>query len=98
MPKAGFVHILASKMYGTLYTGVTNDLTRRIWEHKNGISKQAFTTKYNVTRLVYMEEYDNIEDAIAREKQLKNWKRLWKIRLIESVNPEWLDLYDAFEY
>ena len=86
-----FVYILASKAHGTLYIGVTNDLSRRYFEH---ISKQpgSFTQKYHISRLVYYEETDDIETAIAREKQLKNWHRQWKINLIETINPEWQNL------
>jgi putative endonuclease len=87
------VYILASGKYGTLYIGVTNELYRRIPEHK-GRMIEGFTKKYNVNQLVYFEESDDITTAIEREKQLKNWKRDWKIKLIESVNPQWNDLYD----
>lgn len=76
---------------GTLYTGVTNDLRRRIYEHKNKLI-DGFTKKYNITKLIYYEEYNNSIDAIAREKQFKGWIRRKKIELIESFNPEWQDL------
>ena len=75
----------------TLYTGVTNDLRRRVYEHKQKLIK-GFTSKYNITKLVYHEEYNDINDAIKREKQIKGWSRKKKIELIESVNPEWKDL------
>jgi putative endonuclease len=88
-----WVYILASKQNGTLYVGVTSDIARRIYEHKTG-SVPGFTKRYNVTRLVHAEEFDNISDAIEREKCLKNWRREWKLDLIESQNPEWKDLYD----
>ncbi|MAI90031.1 GIY-YIG nuclease family protein [Ponticaulis sp.] len=88
-----FVYILASQRNGTLYTGVTNNLFRRVWEHRNdeGIS---FTKKYNVHRLVWFEEHGDILQAILREKRIKRWKREWKLKLIEAENPDWMDLYD----
>jgi len=86
-----FVYILASKRNGTLYVGVTNDLERRIYEHKNDLLS-GFTQKYGVHLLVYYEIFDDINDAILREKQLKKWNRSWKISLIEKHNPKWVDL------
>ena len=86
-----YVYILASKRNGTLYIGVTNDLIRRVDEHKRGLTK-GFTTRYNVKRLVFFEETDDIGVAIWREKCLKKWYRRWKIRLIEENNPTWRDL------
>ena len=86
------VYLLASRRYGTLYVGVTNSLSRRVAEHKAG-GGLSFTTKYKVHRLVWYEEYDRIDKAIAREKALKKWRRDWKIRLIEDMNPDWSDLY-----
>ena len=77
----------------TLYTGVTNNLVRRVYEHKNKLI-EGFTKKYNITRLLYFEVFNNIEDAIRREKQIKGWVRKKKIALIESINPEWKDLYE----
>jgi putative endonuclease len=88
-----YVYILASKRNGTLYIGVTNNLFRRVYEHKND-SIQGFTKKYGVHMLVYYEDTDNIESALQREKQLKTWKRRWKLELIEKVNPEWKDLWE----
>ena len=88
-----FVHILASRKAGTLYIGVTNDVARRVNEHRQGIGSQ-FVKKYRVTRLVHMESHVGIDDAIQREKTLKEWPRARKIRLIERDNPEWEDLYD----
>ncbi|MDA9432065.1 GIY-YIG nuclease family protein [Bradyrhizobium sp. CCBAU 51627] len=85
-----YVYILASKVGGTLYIGVTNDLIRRVAEHK---SKLSFTEKYDVARLVYFEQFDDPENAIRREKRLKKWNRAWKVRLIEKENPNWDDLY-----
>ncbi len=86
------VYILASRRYGTLYMGVTNDLSRRVWEHKTK-AIPGFTSKYGVDRLVWYESYDWIHDAIAREKSIKKWRRDWKLRMIEEGNPSWLDLY-----
>ena len=86
------VYILSSQRNGTLYVGITNNLVRRIWEHKNQ-KTDGFTKKYEVHHLVYYEIHENPESAITREKQLKKWNRLWKIRLIEEKNPEWKDLY-----
>ncbi len=88
-----FIYILANRRRGTLYTGVTNDLIRRVWEHREGIV-EGFTKKYAVYQLVYFEETPQIENAITREKQIKKWKRQWKIELIETLNPSWNDLYD----
>lgn len=87
-----YIYIVASKKNGTLYIGVTNDVMRRAYEHREK-AIEGFTKEYNVTRLVYLEEYDNIEEAIRREKRMKEWNRSWKIRLIEKMNPEWDDLY-----
>jgi len=86
------VYILASKRNGTLYIGVTNDIIRRIQEHQEGIN-DGFTKKYKVHTLVYYEVYGDIGDAIYREKQLKEWKRKYKLDLIEKTNPQWEDLY-----
>ena len=93
MSKPGHVYILASKRNGTLYVGVTSNLARRVWEHKINAAP-GFTQKYGVHTLVHVETFDAIEDAIAREKHIKEWKRAWKIRLIESQNPDWRDLYE----
>jgi len=86
-----YVYILASRKHGTLYVGVTNDLRARLELHRSGKGSE-FVRKYGVTRLVYIEEYSSPEEAIRREKQLKNWRRDWKIRLIEENNPDWSDL------
>jgi putative endonuclease len=91
--KGGYVFIRASRRNGTLYVGVTNDLARRAWEHKQGTAR-GFTRKYGVTSLVWYERHDDIVEAIAREKRLKKLNRAWKLELIESVNPDWRDLYD----
>ena len=85
------VYILASRRYGTLYVGVTSDLTARLWQHRNGILP-GFTARHHVHRLVHFELFDAMEHAIAREKRLKNWHRHWKINLIDQGNPEWADL------
>ena len=90
-----YVYIMTNSSK-TLYIGVTNDLARRGYEHKNKLI-EGFTKKYNITKLVYYEIFNNIEDAIRREKQLKNWHRQWKINLIESVNKDWKDLFLEFE-
>ena len=86
-----FVYILASKKNGVLYIGVTNDLEKRVLEHKNKIAK-GFTSRYNVDKLMYFEKFTNINDAIKREKRLKKWNRQWKVNLIEERNPDWVDL------
>jgi len=91
--KKFYVYILASKRNGTLYIGVTNDLVRRIWEHKNGVVA-GLTKQHHVHSLVYFEVYDSIEAAIRREKRLKEWQRKWKLELIERENPQWKDLYE----
>ena len=88
------VYIMANRSR-TLYTGVTNDLERRVYEHKNRITP-GFTSKYNITRLVYHETFSDIRDAIAREKQIKGWLRVKKMELIESVNPRWNDLSEEW--
>jgi putative endonuclease len=87
-----YVYILASKISGTLYIGVTSNLVKRVYEHKNDLT-DGFTKKYKVHNIVYYETTDDVESAIRREKQLKRWKRDWKIELIEKQNPEWRDLY-----
>ena len=87
-----YIYIMANKSNSTLYVGVTSDLIKRVYEHKNSFV-ESFTKKYNIKNLVYFEVFDSIEDAIAREKQLKNWKREWKIALIEKENADWIDLY-----
>ncbi len=89
-----WVYILASTRNGTLYTGVTNDLTRRVCEHKEK-KVSGFTEKYHVDKLVYLEEFDDIAETIAREKCIKRWKREWKLQIIEQQNPNWDDLYDS---
>jgi putative endonuclease len=90
--KQYYVYILASKIGGTLYIGVTNNLVRRVYQHREKFV-EGFTKQYDVTRLVYYEVHSDIEAAITREKQMKKWNRAWKIRLIEEDNPNWDDLY-----
>ena len=91
------VYILASKKNGSLYIGVTSNIVKRIYEHKNSFV-ESFTKKYQIYNLVYYEIYEDIEEAIKREKQLKKWNRQWKIALIEKENPEWHDLYRDILY
>ena len=86
------VYILASRRNGTLYIGVTNNLARRVYEHRTKHTP-GFTSRYDVTMLVWYERYERIDEAIAREKMLKRWRRAWKIELIEAFNPHWRDLY-----
>ncbi|MBA3024384.1 MAG: GIY-YIG nuclease family protein [Gammaproteobacteria bacterium] len=90
------VYILASQRNGTLYIGVTGDLVRRVWEHKHD-SADGFTKKYGIHTLVYFEQCDDMVAAIAREKLLKKWNRVWKVELIESMNPEWRDLWEEIQ-
>ncbi|HMN72787.1 MAG TPA: GIY-YIG nuclease family protein [Rhodoblastus sp.] len=92
MERTYWVYILASKRNGTLYIGVTNDLSRRVHEHK-AKRGASFTSRYSVGMLVWYEAYADINEAIAREKQLKKWERAWKLKLIEDFNPAWRDLY-----
>jgi len=93
MQKRPCVYILASKRNGTLYTGVTNDLVRRISQHRSN-AVPGFVQDYRVYRLVFAEFHETMADAILREKQIKKWRRAWKLELIESHNPQWRDLYD----
>ncbi|WP_420333494.1 GIY-YIG nuclease family protein [Roseibium sp.] len=91
---SAYVYMLASGRNGTLYLGVTTDLSRRLFEHQKGLL-EGFSKRYGVTQLVYVEEHERVDDAIGREKQLKGWRRAWKIALIEESNPEWHDLSDG---
>ena len=91
--KKYYVYILCSKRNGTLYTGVTSDIVKRIYEHKNGLV-EGFTKKYNVHHLVWYEKHESPESAILREKRIKKWNRAWKLKLIERENPQWIDLYE----
>jgi putative endonuclease len=90
----GFVYILSNQKNGTLYIGASSNLTKRIYEHKNK-AVPGFSQKYKLTRLVYYEVFDNVLEARSRERQLKKWKRDWKINLIEKDNPSWKDLYQS---
>ena len=92
MDKDYYVYVLASQRNGTLYVGITSNLIKRIWEHKNK-AIEGFTQKYNIDKLVYFEQYRDPENAIKREKRLKKYNRQWKLELIEKENPEWRDLY-----
>lgn len=93
--KKGYVYIMASKKNGTLYTGVTSNLLKRVYEHKNDLI-DGFTRKYSIHRLVYFEDCNDISNAIAREKQIKGWVRIKKISLIKSLNPEWKNLSEEW--
>jgi putative endonuclease len=94
MKRGGAVYIMSSKIHSTLYTGVSSDLKKRVYEHKNNIYPDSFTSKYKTHKLVYYEGFHRIEDAIAREKQIKAGSRNMKIELITNLNPDWKDLYD----
>lgn len=90
----GWVYIVTNRQDGTLYIGVTSDIARRAWEHREGVF-EGFTNRYRLRRLVYAEFHENIRDAIQREKTIKHWSRQWKVDLIEAENPDWNDLYDT---
>jgi putative endonuclease len=92
--KEYYVYMICSKRNGTLYIGVTSDLVKRVYEHKNKLAN-GFSKKYDVHRLVWYESHETVEEAIVREKQIKKWNRRWKLRLIERDNPEWDDLYET---
>ena len=94
MDKQFYVYLLASRPYGTLYCGHTDDIARRVWQHREKAFK-GFTAKYGVTRLVWYEPGDTREGAFIRERQIKKWNRAWKIQLIEATNPGWTDLYET---
>ncbi len=96
MTRYSYIYILSNKTNSTLYIGVTSDLIKRIWQHKQKLT-EGFTQKYNVDKLVYYEQYENIQEAILREKQLKGGSRKKKVELIEKVNPGWVDLYESIE-
>ena len=89
----GWIYIMTNRPLGTLYISVTNDIARRAWEHRQGTGS-AFTSRYQLTRLVFMERHEDIELAIKREKSLKRWPRPWKLDLVETLNPGWEDLFD----
>ena len=92
MEKRGYVYIMASGRNGTLYIGVTSNLLKHVWEHREGIAP-GFTERYGCKILVWFEVHDRIDDAIRREKQMKEWRRTWKLRQIEAMNPDWRDLF-----
>ena len=92
-----YVYILSNRPRGRLYVGVTNDLARRTWEHRES-AVDGLTKRYNVKTLVYMEQHEDIREAIAREKKLKRWRRAWKLALIDSENPAWRDLFDEIAH
>jgi len=93
MEYGGYVYIMASRRNGTIYIGVTSDLAKRAWEHRKGLI-DGFTKKYGCKNLVWFERHDTIEAAINREKQMKEWRRAWKLRRIEEMNPDWNDLFE----
>jgi putative endonuclease len=93
MERQPCVYLLASKRNGTLYAGVTSNLVKRVWEHKQH-TVDGFTKKYGVTLLVWFEVHETMDSAIRREKAIKNWRRSWKINVIETTNPQWRDLYE----
>nr|WP_295670720.1 GIY-YIG nuclease family protein [Sphingomonas sp.] len=94
MEKSGFVYIMASTRNGTIYIGVTSDLQRRVWEHRTD-ALPGFTRKYRCHMLVWYEAHDDIQEARQRELRMKEWRRAWKVREIEGMNPDWADLYDS---
>ena len=96
MNKQPAVYILASKRNGTLYVGVTSALAKRVWQHKNNLV-EGFTKRYSIHQLVWYELHDTMENAVIREKRIKEWKRKWKLDLIEEMNPAWKDLYDKIK-
>ena len=94
MEKRGYVYIMASQRNGTLYIGVTSDLPGRVWQHKEGVA-DGFTKKYGCKTLVWYVVFDRVDAAIHREKQMKEWQRAWKLRVIEEMNPDWDDLFET---
>lgn len=94
MGRQYYVYILASGIYGTLYVGVTNDLAKRVWEHKNDLV-EGFSNEHRTHRLVWYEVHESVYEAITRERRIKKWNRDWKVNLIQTMNPDWADLYDA---
>jgi putative endonuclease len=94
MMDGGFIYIMTNRRNGTLYVGVTSDLVRRCYEHRNGLLR-GFTKQYGLKQLVYFEQHEDIRSAIQREKAIKHWPRAWKVRLIHAQNPNWRDLFDS---
>ncbi|MEA3011972.1 MAG: putative endonuclease [Sphingomonadales bacterium] len=97
MARPGYVYIMASRRNGTLYPGVTSDLPGRIYQHRNGLI-DGFSKRYNCRTLVWYEVHDDIQDARARELRMKKWKRAWKLRAIEGMNPDWRDLFEEIAH
>jgi putative endonuclease len=95
--KNGYVYIMSNRRDGTLYIGVTGNLSRRIWEHHEGVI-DGFSKRYGLKRLVYYEPYDDIRNALQREKNMKHWPRAWKLTLIHEMNPDWEDLYERLNW
>lgn len=95
--KPGWVYIVTNRPNGTLYLGVTANLSRRIYEHREGLC-EGFTRRYGLTRLVWFEPHDDIATALQRERTMKHWKRAWKVKLIHEMNPEWADLYERLNW
>ena len=93
MERGGWVYLITNQANGVLYTGVTSNIARRAWEHREGVA-DGFTKRHGIKRIVYIEHHDDIRTAIQREKNIKHWSRAWKVRLILDQNPEWADLYD----
>jgi len=96
-PMGGTVYIMTNRRNGTLYVGVTASLSRRVWEHREGLC-DGFTKRYGLKRLVFYEHFDDIRDAIQRESNMKHWPRAWNVRLIHGMNPEWNDLYETLNW
>ena len=94
MDRQPAVYMVASKRNGTLYVGVSSNVAKRVWEHKNNVV-EGFTRRYGLHRLVWYEVHETMESAIVREKRIKGWRRIWKLELIEATNPDWEDLYDT---
>ncbi|MGB5092680.1 MAG: GIY-YIG nuclease family protein [Parvibaculum sp.] len=92
----GWIYMMTNRRDGTLYIGVTSDIARRAWEHREG-AVEGFTKRYGLKRLVYMERHETINEALRRETRMKKWPRAWKVRLIHSINPEWHDLYETLQ-
>jgi len=95
--KNGWVYIMTNKPFGTLYVGVTSNIAARVWQHRSGAGSE-FCREHGLTRLVYVEQHDRIEEAIAREKSVKAWKRNWKLRQIMDMNPDWNDLFETINH
>ena len=95
--RGGWVYIMTNRANGTLYTGVTSDLSRRVWEHREALH-EGFTKRYGLNRLVYYTWFEDIRDAIQRERNMKHWKRGWKVKVILEMNPDWDDLYEALNH